>query len=52
MREVAERLLLVLGAEEEIYARMRDLLQLERERLVELDEPGLEEIVREKEVLV
>lgn len=51
MAEIVERLLVVLGAEEALYARMRDLLQREREVVLCMDVAGLEEIARQKEEL-
>lgn len=46
--DLAERLLTILGAEEQVYVELRDLLQRERELMVALDAAGLEEVARRK----
>lgn len=46
-----QRLLTVLEAEERLYVELRDLLQREREHMVNLDARGIEEVVRRKESL-
>jgi len=51
MNAIVERLVVVLRAEEELYERMRDLLQTERGLMLELDPVGLDALVREKEIL-
>lgn len=50
-RDGAERLLTVLAAEETLYRELRDCLQEERARMLDLDGPGLEALVRRKEAL-
>jgi hypothetical protein len=47
----AHRLLVVLEAEETLYRELRDLLQRERELVIDLDGPALEALVRRKESL-
>lgn len=51
IREKAQRLALVLDAEETLYVEMRNLLQRERECMVSLDAEGLERAVEAKEAL-
>ncbi len=51
MTYTVERLVKVLGSEEDLYERMRDLLQAERSLMLKLDAEGLEALVREKEIL-
>ncbi len=51
MDDVVRRLLVILDAEEALYARMRDLLQREREVVLCMDLAGLEETARQKEEL-
>ena len=46
-----KRLLTILEAEERLYLEMRDLLQKERELILNLDSTGLEQAVREKSAL-
>lgn len=49
--DVVNRLQVILEAEESLYARLRDLLQHEREVIARLDAGALEELAREKEML-
>lgn len=49
MADVVNRLLVILEAEEGLYARMRDLLQEEREIVLCMDASALERIARRKE---
>jgi len=46
------RLAVVLDAEERLYVELRDLLQRERECMVQLDAEGLEAVVEAKETLL
>lgn len=48
---VVARLAEVLAAEERLYVELRDLLQQERDCMVQLDADGLEAVVTAKEVL-
>lgn len=49
--DAVRRLITVLDAEERLYVELRDLLQREREHMVNLDARGIEEVVRRKESL-
>ncbi len=51
IEEDTGRLMAILEAEEELYVRLRDLLQHERELMVQMDAAGLEEVTRRKEAL-
>ena len=51
MNDVVERLSVVLASEEELYGRMRNLLEREAESLARLDAEAFALIVREKEEL-
>jgi hypothetical protein len=51
VKSATHRLLAVLETEEQVYLRLRNLLQRERELMVQLDADGLECLAREKEVL-
>ena len=49
MSDTAQRLQIILDAEEELYVRLRDLLQKERGIVLCMDAAGLQEIARSKE---
>ena len=50
-RDWVQRLFTVLDAEERLYLELRDLLQGERELIATLDAAGVEQAVRQKEML-
>lgn len=49
--QAVTRLLTILAAEERLYLELRDLLQRERELILSLDARGVEQAVRDKEIL-
>ena len=51
MDDAVARLMVILDAEEDLYNRLRDVLQREREVIVKMDADALERIARTKEEL-
>jgi len=50
-QDLRGRLLTILDVEEQVYVKLRDVLQHERELMVALDAAGLEEVARDKSAL-